>query len=159
MTAVGRSASLWSKGAAATAVSLAAVVVAGKTRKAWSVLLSTEAAGMLSTGTTVLLADREGGADTAAGVLPAKGDATVSKMSDDGFDTAARFLDSRNLRVSFRMGISENLGNFNAWKRRNWDIENTEKIISKRKITSVQALPLLSSPDVLEQAICKKKKK
>jgi hypothetical protein len=36
--------------------------------------------------------------------------------------------------------------------------KNTVKNISKRKITSVQALPLLSSPDVLEQAICEKRK-
>ncbi len=81
-------------------------------------LLSIEAAGMLSTGTAALLADSEGEADTAAGVLLAKGDATVSKMSDDGFDTAARFLDSRNLLVAFRIGMSENLGDFSAWKRR-----------------------------------------
>ncbi len=32
------------------------------------------------------------------------------------------------------------------------------KNISKRKITSVQTMPLLSSPDVLEQAICEKRK-
>ncbi len=78
-------------------------------------LLSIEAAGMLSTGTTVLLADSEGVAGSkAAGVLLA--DATVSKMSDDRFDTAARFLDSRNLLVAFRIGMSENLGDFSVWK-------------------------------------------
>ncbi len=68
-------------------------------------MLSTEAAGMLSTGTSVLLADSEGG-------LPAKGDDTLSRRVDDGFDTAARFLDSRNLLVAFRIGMSENLGDF-----------------------------------------------
>ncbi len=81
-------------------------------------MLSTEAAGMLSSGTTVLLADSEGVAGKTAGVLLAKGDAKVSKMSDDRFDTAARFLDSRNLLVACRIGMSENLGDFSAWKCR-----------------------------------------
>ncbi len=122
-------------------------------------LLSSEAAGMLSTGTTVLLADGEGGAGSKAtdGLL-AKGDDTFSRRVDDGFDTAARFLDSRNLRVSFRIGMSENLGDFSAWKCIEIEISKIQKkTISKRKITSVQTWPL-SSPDVLEQAICKKRK-
>ncbi len=78
-------------------------------------LLSTEAAGMLSPGTAVVLADSEGGAGSKAAdglLLLAKGGDTVSRTVDDGFDTAARFLDSRNLLVAFRIGMSENLVRF-----------------------------------------------
>jgi hypothetical protein len=78
----------------------------------------------------VLLADSEGGAGRAAGVLLAKGDDTLSRRVDDRFDTAARFLDSRNLRVAFRIGMSENLGDFSAWKRR--DIQKTVKKYFKK---------------------------
>ncbi len=79
-------------------------------------LLSIEAAGLLSTA--VVLADSEGGAVKAADGLLANGDDTLSRRVDDGFDTAARFLDSRNLLVAFRIGMSENFGDFSAWKRK-----------------------------------------
>jgi hypothetical protein len=128
------------------------------------VLLSTEAAGMLSTGTAVVLADSEGGAGTSKATdgLLAKGDDTLSRTVDVGFETAARFLDSRNLLVAFRIGMSEirkTIVHGFFWNCTvEIQISKTQyKNISKRKITSVQALPL-SSPDVLEQAICEKKK-
>ncbi len=107
-------------------------------------LLSIEAAGVLPCKTAALLADSEGGTvGKAADGLPAKGDDTMSRRVDDGFDTAARFLDSRNLRVSFRIGMSENLEDFSAWKRR--DIENMVKKIFRKKDYLCSSLALVFS--------------
>jgi len=105
------------------------------------VLLSTEAAGMLSTGTSVLLAViSEGGAGSkAAGVLLAKGDATVSKTSDDRFDTAARFLDSRNLLVACRIGMSENHEDYSVW-----NVEIKRPKVLQIKISKEFTVPLLT---------------
>jgi hypothetical protein len=73
------------------------------------VLLSIEAASVLPCKTASLLADSEGGAGSkATGGLLARGGDTLSRRVDDGLDTAARFLDSRNLLVACRIGMSEN---------------------------------------------------